>query len=245
MKIDSVYFKIDSLEQNSKRSNLRFFGLRETTDEICKTVVLDILTNKMKLNSIRVDDIEAAYRVGTGKRNTPRAVLKKVLKGSKITIREDLTKARMDLVKEKMAIYGKQNVWTLGGKVKWIDGSVVKTGTPGASSAGLHDTSINDIAEKLEYLNNAILSVLDIHAPHKQFRFTKPQAPWLTDNLIMIMDVRDAAKNKYSVLKSHDYYKSYKEARNYATQAVKNAKKAFFNRLSKNRNSKEMWKSAQ
>nr|CAI5831856.1 unnamed protein product [Callosobruchus analis] len=105
-KIDSVYSKIDSLEQNSKRSNLRFFGLRETTDEICKNVVLDILTNKMKLNSIRVDDIEAAYRVGTAKPNTPRAVVvkfysvkikddvyskKKVLKGSKITIREDLT----------------------------------------------------------------------------------------------------------------------------------------------------------
>nr|CAI5859502.1 unnamed protein product [Callosobruchus analis] len=157
-KIDSVYSKIDSLEQNSKRSNLRFFGLRETTDEICNNVVLDILTNKMILNSIRVDDIEAAYRVGTANPNTPRAVVvkfysvktkddvyfkKKVLKGSKITIREGLTKARMDLVKEKVAIYGKQNVWTLGGKVKWIDGDVVKTGTPGASSAGLHDPSIN------------------------------------------------------------------------------------------------------
>nr|CAI5848101.1 unnamed protein product [Callosobruchus analis] len=114
--ISSVFSKIGSLEQTSKRSNLRFFGLRETTD---------ILTNKMKLNSIRVDDIEAAYRVGTAKPNTPRAVVvksytvktkdevyskKKVLKGSRLTVREDLFKARMDLVKEKRKINDLENL---------------------------------------------------------------------------------------------------------------------------------------
>nr|CAI5834950.1 unnamed protein product [Callosobruchus analis] len=87
----------------------------------------------------------------------------------------------------------------------------------------LHDKKLEniyyfkDIDEKLKYVNNAILSVLDIHAPYKHFN--KPPAPWLTDDLRMILNVRDAAKNKYSVLKSHDSYKSYKEARNYATQA--------------------------
>nr|CAI5825949.1 unnamed protein product [Callosobruchus analis] len=43
---------------------------------------------------------------------------KKKLKGKRITVREDLTLARMKMVKEKLAVYGKQNVWTQDGKIK-------------------------------------------------------------------------------------------------------------------------------
>nr|CAI5834403.1 unnamed protein product [Callosobruchus analis] len=73
---DSVFSKIDSLKQNSKRSDLRF-GLRKTANEIFKNVVFYILTNKTKLTSVTVNDTEAAYRVGITKRNTPVAVVVK------------------------------------------------------------------------------------------------------------------------------------------------------------------------
>nr|CAI5834402.1 unnamed protein product [Callosobruchus analis] len=36
----------------------------------------------------------------------------------------------MDSVNKNVAIYGTQSLWTFGCKVKWINGNVVKIGTP-------------------------------------------------------------------------------------------------------------------
>nr|CAH7744311.1 unnamed protein product [Callosobruchus chinensis] len=82
--------------------------------------------------------------------------------------------------------------------------------------------------KKIDYLNSAILSVLDVHAPYKLMRFTKKPAPWLSDNLRLIMNLRDTAKKKFIQTQTVESWNEYKKARNFATQAVKNEKKAFF-----------------
>nr|CAH7758502.1 unnamed protein product [Callosobruchus chinensis] len=97
----------------------------------------------------------------------------------------------------------------------------------------------------MEYLSNAILSVLDVHAPYKLVRFTKKPAPWLTGNLRFIMHLRDAAKAKFNQTKSVESWEKYKKAINFATQAVRNEKKAFFNHLCKCKDRKQIWKQLQ
>nr|CAH7759109.1 unnamed protein product [Callosobruchus chinensis] len=104
---------------------------------------------------------------------------------------------------------------------------------------------IQDVDKKTEYLSNAILSVLDVHAPYKLVRFTKKPAPWLTDNLRFIMHLRDAAKAKFNQTKSVESWEKYKKAKNFATQAVRNEKKAFFNHLCKCKDRKQIWKQLQ
>nr|CAH7760131.1 unnamed protein product [Callosobruchus chinensis] len=104
---------------------------------------------------------------------------------------------------------------------------------------------IRDIDKKIDYLNSAILSVLDVHAPYKLMRFTKKPAPWLTDNLRLIMNLRDTAKKKFIQTQTVESWNEYKKARNFATQAVKNEKKAFFSHLCKNKDSKQIWRQLQ
>nr|CAH7717452.1 unnamed protein product [Callosobruchus chinensis] len=99
--------------------------------------------------------------------------------------------------------------------------------------------------KKIDYLNSAILSVLDVHAPYKLMRFTKKPAPWLSDNLRLIMNLRDTAKKKFIQPQTVESWNEYKKARNFATQAVKNEKKAFFSHLCKNKDSKQIWRQLQ
>ncbi|VEN48442.1 unnamed protein product [Callosobruchus maculatus] len=292
IKIEEANKKIEQMEQFSKRCNLRFFGIPETNNEKCRDVIIDIIRTKLDLSSISTEDIEVAYRSGSSKGNAPRVMFvrfysakvkndvysnKKNLKGSRITIREDLTATRMTIVKEKIARHGKNQVWTTNGRIVWLeDGNGkledIKTilydnnidvlaisetwlnerietsyvtidgytflrrdrGSRGGG-VGLHISNslkfkkitssgeieqLWDVDEKIEYLNNAIISVLDMHAPYKLVRFTKKPATWLTDNLRFIMHLRDAAKAKFNQTKSVESWEKYKKAKNFATQAL-------------------------
>lgn len=60
-----------------------------------------------------------------------------------------------------------------------------------------HIFLLYNVDDKLNFLNNCILSLFDTHAPLVTRRFTKPAAPWLTDNLRFLMDLRDKAKARY------------------------------------------------
>nr|CAI5845611.1 unnamed protein product [Callosobruchus analis] len=145
IKIEEANKKIEQMEQFSKRCNLRFFGIPETNDEKCRDVITDIIKTKLNLSSISTEDIEVAYRSGSSKGNAPRVIFvrfysarvkndvysnKKNLKGSRITIREDLTATRMTIVKEKIARHGKDQVWTINGRIVWLENGNVKSVVP-------------------------------------------------------------------------------------------------------------------
>nr|CAI5848036.1 unnamed protein product [Callosobruchus analis]CAI5850138.1 unnamed protein product [Callosobruchus analis] len=145
IKIEEANKKIEQMEQFSKRCNLRFFGIPETNDEKCRDVITDIIKTKLNLSSVSTEDIEVAYRRGSSKGNAPRVIFvrfysarvkndvysnKKNLKGSRITIREDLTATRMTIVKEKIARHGKDQVWTINGRIVWLENGNVKSVVP-------------------------------------------------------------------------------------------------------------------
>ena len=66
---------------------------------------------------------------------------------------------------------------------------------------------------------------MNIHAPIKTSRFTKPPSPWITDNIKLMMNLRDKALSKYKRTQNVNHWNYYKELRNYTTFAIRTEKK--------------------
>lgn len=130
-KIERLEGRIDDLEQYQRRQCLRIFGCTEEEGENTDDIVLKV-AEKVGAN-IEIGDIDRSHRVGrqqvTGR---PRAIIvkfvsyrkrsevfrsKRNLKGTGITIREDLTRARHQLLREAITKHGVNNVWTQDGVV--------------------------------------------------------------------------------------------------------------------------------
>lgn len=102
---------------------------------------------------------------------------------------------------------------------------------------------MSDINQKVTLFNTILTNLLNAHAPYKTYRFTKPFAPWLTDNIKKMMSIRDAALKRYRVNKSPNTWEYYKSLRNYTNLAVKNEKKAYIQHFVRTNPSKNIWKS--
>lgn len=100
---------------------------------------------------------------------------------------------------------------------------------------------MKSIEEKVRFLNDSILSVFNTLAPIRLVKFTRPPAPWLTENIRFLMTLRDNAKNKYKRSNSPGNWEYYKNLRNYTTQAIINEKRAYFRQVCQNKNSKLLW----
>lgn len=123
--------KIDEIEQYGRRQNLRIFGIDEKKNENTEELVLNIFNNKMGIN-IQPHMIQRSHRVGKPAPNKNRAIIikfqsykdrnlvyrnKKNLKGSIISIKEDLTPQRQRLLKEALTILDKKHIWTIDGNI--------------------------------------------------------------------------------------------------------------------------------
>lgn len=141
-KISAAELKIDSLEQYSRRNNIRIFGIAESATESTDEIVLEFVKNKLGIE-LSANDIERSHRVGqlTDKN---RALLvkfasyrskskifqvKKRLKGSGISIAEDLTRARLTVYQEAKRVHGKNKAWTRDGKIFWEDKGKIHSAT--------------------------------------------------------------------------------------------------------------------
>lgn len=144
-RLNVVEKKLDSAEQYSRRNNLRFFGIPENQREIASQVIMQVINEKIELKYEK-SDIENAYRFGiySDTKTTPRGIFVKFathklkeevynrrtkLKGTRVTVREDLTKNRMKILKTALDKFGQKNVWTIEGKVKWIQDGRKHTAT--------------------------------------------------------------------------------------------------------------------
>lgn len=111
-KLEKAYEDIDSLEQYSRRNNLRIYGIPETANENTDNVISAICKDKLGVD-VHQGTIDCSHRLGKSE-NGSRPILvkfcsrnikqmifnnKRKLKGSKIIIREDLTKRRLELLK--------------------------------------------------------------------------------------------------------------------------------------------------
>lgn len=132
--IKVVEQKCDSMEQYSKRNALRIVGFPERESENILDDVITFISSKLNI-SCRVNDFDCVFRVGNLKEQgkaRPRPILvqfisnikrdevyvaKKLLKGTDITIYEDLTTTRYTLLSAAKKKYGNKNAWSSGGKI--------------------------------------------------------------------------------------------------------------------------------
>lgn len=124
--------QLDKQEQYSRRNNVRIYGIpvvtkTENTDEI----ILKLLAEKMNI-VVPVDAIDRSHRLRTNNDKNPPPIIakfatyrvralvlnnKKLLKGTGITINEDLTSMRASLRRMCAEKWGHQKVWTRDGVI--------------------------------------------------------------------------------------------------------------------------------
>lgn len=88
---------------------------------------------------------------------------------------------------------------------------------------------LHHVDNKLEYLNNALQSLFDKHAPTVTSKLTKPHAPWLTDTVKRMIKIRDNALLKFKKTGQHRHWIFYKQIRNFTSQSIIREKKAYLN----------------
>lgn len=148
---DKLIERTDDLEQYQRRNNIRIFGVEEKAGEDTDKLVVELCREKLGVRDIAVEALCRSHRVGRPtqpgpdgkKRHRPiivrftsyrdrRAVFdsKKRLKGSGITVREDLTARRLEVLRKATELHGARSTWTLDGRVLWVD----KDGNRGAAT---------------------------------------------------------------------------------------------------------------
>lgn len=101
--------------------------------------------------------------------------------------------------------------------------------------------SLTSIDLMVEFFNNNVINLFNIHAPLKTARITKFPAPWITPNVKFMMKLRDKAFSKYKKLKTDDTWTQYKMLRNQVNITVRAEKKAFLQFTFK-RDPKNFWR---
>lgn len=101
---------------------------------------------------------------------------------------------------------------------------------------------VADINAKIHIFSQRLIELFNIHAPFKTVTITKPIAPWITENIKLLMHLRDKAKSKFRRTKNVVHWNSYKEIRNYVKNCISNEKKAYFKHILKTSDSKTLWK---
>lgn len=95
---------------------------------------------------------------------------------------------------------------------------------------------------KVDMFNNSILELYDIHCPTRKIKPKHLPAPWISEDIRSLMEVRDKAYKRYLKSKTVETRKNYKRLRNQVKQMLRNAKTRYFNSMfHKNLKSKDLW----
>lgn len=100
---------------------------------------------------------------------------------------------------------------------------------------------LENVNEKIDYFNTLILNIFDTLAPVKNIVIRRYRPPWLTDNIQLLMKLRDSALAKFKKTKKDQDWNVYKSLRNQTNTAVFNEKKGYLLHCASN-NSKFLWK---
>uniref|UniRef100_A0A6P7GIJ4 Uncharacterized protein LOC114343111 isoform X1 n=1 Tax=Diabrotica virgifera virgifera TaxID=50390 RepID=A0A6P7GIJ4_DIAVI len=119
-KIEELNEKFDRLDQGNRRMCLRIFNLKEKEKEDTRNEIINLINSKMGLN-LKYEDINLCYRIGKQDKDKARAVYlklntienkqtvyakKKLLKGTGVVIKEDLTNLKLELVNQLTSLVG-------------------------------------------------------------------------------------------------------------------------------------------
>lgn len=131
-KIEALEAKVDELEQYQRRQCLRIFGVEEQEAEDTDKLVMEV--GKRIGVDVNVMDIDRSHRIGRRDvgNDRPRPIIvkfvsyrkrsevfknKRLLKKTGVTIREDLTRIRHNILKEAITKFGVNSVWTQDGVI--------------------------------------------------------------------------------------------------------------------------------
>ena len=137
---DRLVEQVHELRQYSRRTNLLIHGVEETdqpgTKEDTDTKVTEIFHQRLELNNEFVPkDISRSHRLGKRQNGKTRPIIvrftsyrakkmvfdvKKKLKNSGISVTENLSPERYILYKQCWEKYGKENCWTLDGRINCL-----------------------------------------------------------------------------------------------------------------------------
>lgn len=131
----ALHAKIDSLEQYTRRNSIRIFGVHEESNENTLNVVKSIFSDTLKAADT-LTWIDRCHRIRNKNQlatfNRPAAIIvkfssyhakqiinnnKKLLKGSGISINDDLTRLRHNLYREAVKKVGRRNAWVFDGNI--------------------------------------------------------------------------------------------------------------------------------
>lgn len=101
--------------------------------------------------------------------------------------------------------------------------------------------ALESVDDMIEFWNSSITMLFDLHAPYKTVRITKSPAPWLTENLRLMIKIKNKAFAKYKKFKTTETWNEYKNLRNLVNFSVKMEKKAYLQHKFKT-DPKEFWK---
>jgi len=102
---------------------------------------------------------------------------------------------------------------------------------------------LDDIDQKVAYFNEKIVSLFDYHAPYVTRRFKTPHKPWITDNVKLLISLREKAFKRSQRTGVVAHWEYYKELRNYTTYVERQEKKAYLEWCCRTSHPKELWKS--
>lgn len=102
--------------------------------------------------------------------------------------------------------------------------------------------SMYDVNLKVDFLNNCLINLFDVHAPIVTRKFSKPRLPWITSNIKLLMTLRDNAKQRYSSTKLQEHWQYYKSLRNFTATSIINEKRAYFRHMSNSGDSRSIWR---
>lgn len=122
---------LDRHETAMRRKVLLFHGLPEKENEILHDTIYKIISNKMKVTNINMENLHVCHRLGSfNGKNRPILVRfldiqhrqaiwesKTALKGTGITISEFLTQVRHKTFMAARKHFGVKNSWTVEGKI--------------------------------------------------------------------------------------------------------------------------------
>ncbi|KAK9747503.1 hypothetical protein QE152_g5270 [Popillia japonica] len=101
---------------------------------------------------------------------------------------------------------------------------------------------LNTIEDKVHFFNTSILDLFNQYAPLIFRTFTKKPIPWLTDNLKLMMRMRDEAKSLFRRSRRLGDWEYYKSLRNLTNRTFKLEKRAYFDYISHTGDSRLLWK---
>ncbi|VEN38354.1 unnamed protein product [Callosobruchus maculatus] len=103
---------------------------------------------------------------------------------------------------------------------------------------------IPSINEKVSYFNSIIINIFDTVAPLREMKHMNFKPPWLTDNVRLLMSLRDKAFSKFKRTRRPSHWDYYKLLKNYTTNALRREQSAYFMHCCYNShgNSKDLWK---